>query len=821
MKRLFWSLLFVFTGLLTSGCTKNFNLEDATAGRIYPGESWEQYVTPEEAGFSSEKLTAARLYSDQIGSAAVMVIYKGAVVAQWGEIEKRFMCHSVRKSFLSALYGVEVAQGNIRLDANMADLGVDDVPPLTDIEKQATVRDLLMARSGVYHAAAYETPAMKAACPPRSSHAPGTFYYYNNWDFNTLGGIFDQATDSTIFQKFKTNIADPLHMQDFRLQDGYYHLEAQHSKYPAYPFRMSARDMARFGLLFLRQGKWRDRQVIPQDWIAESTTQYSEVNRTNGYAYLWWNIVAEPFKDLGTYTASGYGGHLITVVPEADLVFVHRVNTWWDLAFANYAKTTGPSVGTTARLKLLEMILDAHVAEPKPNPQLVMLDDAPIRSDIIKLNSISLENFTGDYEFIGNYIAHISVLDGNLLIDSPGAGAFTLLPTGETDFITEDIEAPVSFKLDDNGKPLYLTIEFAPEEIYYGVAVDSGASGRSVLDSLTYKLDILTPELMQDLKVPGVSISVIADGQIAWSKGYGVKNADRPEPVTPATVFEACSMSKVVFTYVVLKLVEQGKLDLDRPLVEYLDVPYLDDQPLHKLITARMVLTHRTGFPNWRAGGWRSSNPLPVNFTPGTQYGYSGEGFLYLQRVVEHITGLPLNDMMQQMLLQPIGMSASSYAWEPRYEQLASAGHDEQGNVKTNRSLYDQANAAFSLYTTPNDYARFIVEVLKQDRSAPYSLNQKSIAEMLTPTIEIDGSHGVQIPRVLQSQCKTVHRGLGWVVGKTKNGATRAWHSGSNGTGFRCQSEFDPQTGCGIVIMTGSVNGVTLYRRLLAAVDFP
>lgn len=283
--------------------------------------------------------------------------------------------------------------------------------------------------------------------------------------------------------------------------------------------------------------------------------------------------------------------------------------------------------------------------------------------------------------------------------------------------------------------------------------------------------------------------------------------AGEPEKVTPATVFEACSMSKVAFTYVVLKLVEQGRLDLDKPLVEYLDKPYLEDEPLHKLITAWMVITHQTGFPNWREGGWRGDNPLPVNFTPGTQYGYSGEGYLYLQRAVEHITGQSLNEMMTEMLLEPVGMASSSYVWESRYDKLASAGHDEEGQVKPNRRLYDQANAAFSLYCTPDDYARFILELLKEDRSAAHSLSRKTVGDMLTPTIEIEGSHGVQIPRVLQSRCESVHRGLGWVVGRKKEGGVRVWHSGSNGTGFRCHSEFDPQQGIGIVIMTGSVNG--------------
>jgi CubicO group peptidase (beta-lactamase class C family) len=327
--------------------------------------------------------------------------------------------------------------------------------------------------------------------------------------------------------------------------------------------------------------------------------------------------------------------------------------------------------------------------------------------------------------------------------------------------------------------------------------------------------------LMTDMKIPGVSISIISDGQIAWHKGYGVVRAGEPEKVTPETVFEACSMSKVVFTYAVLKLVEQGKLDLDRPLVDYLDEPYLEDEPLHKLITARMVMTHTTGFPNWREGGWRKGGPLPVKFKPGTEYGYSGEGYLYLQRVVEHITGKPLNSFMKETLLEPISMASSSYVWEQRYDNLGSAGHDEAGEVKPDRSLYDRANAAYSLYCTPDDYARFIIEVMSEDRSAEHSLSRESIAEMLTPTIEVKGSHGRPVPRAGRSRCASIRRGLGWVVGETNDGDIRAWHSGSNGTGFRCYSEFDPARQTGIVIMTGSVNGKSLYQQLMSAIAFP
>jgi len=807
---------------LLGSCATRLDAKVSGLDDIYPGQTWLKYADPAEAGFSAEKLTQARQYADEIGSEAVMVIYKGAVVAHWGPVETRFMCHSVRKSFLSALYGIHVDKGNIDLDDTMAELGIDDADPLTEFEKQARIRDLLKARSGVYHPAAYETASMKNKRPQRGSHAPGTFYYYNNWDFNVLGTIFDLKTNSTIFREFKTQIADPLQMQDFRVRDCYYHLEKKHSIHPAYPFRMSARDMARLGLLFLREGKWNNRQVIPKTWIRESTTSYSTVDTNYGYAYLWWTVLAEPFKSLGAYAARGYGGHGITVVPGADLVFVHRVNTWWNLGFARYAKRTEHRVGYQKRLKLLGMILDAKISEPKTNATLVPLVQSSTDADIIRLDAGTLDRYVGNYEFPGNFKAQVTPgPNGNLLIHGSSAGTFTLIPHSEVDFIMEDIDVPVRFKFGDNGKPVFMTIDFTPGEKSLGLAVTAPKTEQNALDSVTRKLDILTPTLMANRKVPGVSISLIWDGQLAWQKGYGVVDESKPDKVTPLTVFEACSMSKVAFTYVVLKLVEQGKIDLDKPLVDYLPEPYLKDEPLHKLITARMVMTHMTGFPNWRKGGLRKGGPLPVQFKPGTKYGYSGEGYYYLQLVVEQITGKSLNALMNEMLLEPAGMVSSSYVWEQRFDKVASAGHDKAGKVKKNRPLYRQANAAYSLYCTPNDYARFIIEVMKDNRSAEYSLSQKSIKKMLTPYIEINGSHGNPIPRSGPSGYLSVHRGLGWVIGQKKEKGIRAWHSGSNGSGFQCQSEFDPQKRTGIVIMTGSVNGALLYRDLIRMIDFP
>jgi CubicO group peptidase (beta-lactamase class C family) len=255
---------------------------------LYPGESWLQYASPEEAGFSSERLEKAKEYFEKMDSSAVMVIYDGAVLVSWGDVDRRYMCHSIRKSYLSALYGIYVDKGKIDLNKTLGELRITDDDRLTEIEKKARIIDLLKARSGVYIPAAYETPGMANDRPERGSHEPGTYWYYNNWDFNVLGTIFEQETGKKIFEEFKERIADPLQMQDYRVMDGYYQYEKKKSVYPAYPFKMSARDMARFGLLYLRKGKWQDQQIISENWIDESTKAYSNIFPFNGYGYLWW-----------------------------------------------------------------------------------------------------------------------------------------------------------------------------------------------------------------------------------------------------------------------------------------------------------------------------------------------------------------------------------------------------------------------------------------------------------------------------------------------------------------------------------------------------
>ncbi len=297
----------------------------AASPRECPGQRWTQVKKPEDRGWSTAKLAAAKAYADSIDTAAVVIVDDGVIISQWGQTATKFNVHSIRKSFLSALIGIEVAEGKIKLDTTLDQLGIDDnEPSLTPEEKQARVIDLLKARSGIYHAASYETPAMKAEKPVRGSHPPRSFWFYNNWDFNALGTIYENLTHDTVYHAFETQIARRIGMEDYDFAEQKY-VTGPDSIHRAYPFRMSARDMARFGLLFLRGGTWRGTKVVPANWVQESTTAYSVADGNardhySGYGYMWWvaaNGNHYPKIDVpdGSFSAWGAGGHFIAIVP--------------------------------------------------------------------------------------------------------------------------------------------------------------------------------------------------------------------------------------------------------------------------------------------------------------------------------------------------------------------------------------------------------------------------------------------------------------------------------------------------------------------------
>jgi CubicO group peptidase (beta-lactamase class C family) len=383
----------------------------------FPVTGWER-VDPDAAGWSKDQLGKAEAWSQRIGSSAVMVVHHGAVVAEWGDTAAKTRLASVRKSLLSALIGNAVERGEINLSQSIGALGIDDnEPSLSAEEKTATVRDLLQARSGIYHPALYETPGMAAARPARFGHKPGTFWHYNNWDFNTLGAIYEHAVRSSIFDAFEREIARPIGMQDYRPSDGEYVTGAA-SVYPAYPIRMSARDLARFALLYLRKGRWQDRQIVPAQWVTDSTRAYSQSGFGPGYGYMWWvgsiNNGVAPSVNLpaGTFAAMGAGGQYAFVIPAHDLVVVHRAD-----------RVPEPNFRDIGRL--LWLVLDAgHVPDIGPDASIEAAQGPRANADALARMLPGKTLIYGDTAMQGPYRVRLNADRSAVYLSGPERSEF-------------------------------------------------------------------------------------------------------------------------------------------------------------------------------------------------------------------------------------------------------------------------------------------------------------------------------------------------------------------------------------------------------------
>jgi CubicO group peptidase (beta-lactamase class C family) len=301
---------------------------------MYPKHRWE-VLEPSVAGWSADLLDKARAYAAASGSSAVMIVQHGRVIAEWGDTQRRTDVASVRKSLLSALFGIAIEEGRVKLSDTLAKLGINDKPPgLTPSELQATLADVLTSRSGVYHPIDLEPAAVAAQRPPRGGHAPGQFWFYNNWGFNAAGTIYKKISGSGIFTAFKERIADRIGMQDFSLEACEYG-ESKVSLHRHYAFRLSARDLARFGLLHARDGRWNGQQVVPASWVRDSVKPLADTRNVyfpgRGYGYMWWSgfgSVWAPTVTLpqGSFFALGFGSQFLFVVSAHDLVVVHTVD---------------------------------------------------------------------------------------------------------------------------------------------------------------------------------------------------------------------------------------------------------------------------------------------------------------------------------------------------------------------------------------------------------------------------------------------------------------------------------------------------------------
>ena len=312
----------------------------APAGRpsnnalVYPDPEWVKVTRPEDAGWSTAGLEKVREKLSTMSTTGMMAVVGGRVLFQYGDVQRVSYLASVRKSVLSMLYGIYQDRGRINLDLTLEQLGIDDHGGLTKEERQATVRDLIRARSGVYHAASNTGDDLQSA-PPRGSQKPGSYYLYSNWDFNALGTIFMQQTGMNIYDALEQELVRPLGFQDFNRATHRLSGDSTLSRHLAYHMNFSTRDMARIGYLMLREGVWKGKQIVPRAWVKESTalhTPRTEMNpapRRNGafgYGYLWWVFDNPTLPEVyqGAYTGLGAVGQHILVMPKLDLVVAHK-----------------------------------------------------------------------------------------------------------------------------------------------------------------------------------------------------------------------------------------------------------------------------------------------------------------------------------------------------------------------------------------------------------------------------------------------------------------------------------------------------------------
>jgi CubicO group peptidase (beta-lactamase class C family) len=326
-------------------------IDKPTDESIYPTNTW-TYTSPENFGYSLDKLKDVETAFKNMGGDAMFVIKNGYVIISWGDVSKPIQNRSIRKSYLNSLFGIEYDKGTISLDMTLAKLNIDDVQKLTEKEKQATVYSLLTSSSGVFHPAAYESKEDAEGRPPRGSFKTGEFFYYNNWDFNTLGHIYNKVTDKDIFESFKGSIANKIGMEDFKIENTTYEYEKSKSNYPAYRMRTSARDDARFGYLYLRKGKWENEQLLSEEWTSKSFEKHIATGEFYYYDYgfLWW---IDTVNDM--YIARGNSGQYIAIYPKDNMVFVFRADPG-----SIFKKWLGSRVKPQESFPLINMILSTR-----------------------------------------------------------------------------------------------------------------------------------------------------------------------------------------------------------------------------------------------------------------------------------------------------------------------------------------------------------------------------------------------------------------------------------------------------------------------------
>ena len=438
---------------------------------------WLQYADVRQVGFDGQALHAVCERADSLQSGALMAVFRGHVILACGDVERSFEAHSVRKSLVSGLYGTAIARGQIDLNATLADFGIDERTPLTAEERSATIRQVISARSGVYLPAAYGASQDRRR-PERGSHPPGTHWFYNNWDFNVAGVVYERATGEDLYESFERRLAEPLAMEDWDSADGFRVYEPTKSRHPAHTFRISTRDLARVGQLYLQKGSWEGRQLLPADWVEESTQPHTDDGDGTGYGYMWWTYrggspFTAKYQTLAHHTfyrGLGTGEQGLWVIPDADLVVVHRADT-----------DHGRTIDADDHWGLVESILAARRSGQNSEADLRPLRPTTLSSQLPPatmpkyraLPKSVLDDYLGDYELaagatdLGEYkltpgaSVRVFLFDEKPYLHLPGVGDVQMFPTARDTFTVRVVQGmAIAFErgADDEVKNVTLTL---------------------------------------------------------------------------------------------------------------------------------------------------------------------------------------------------------------------------------------------------------------------------------------------------------------------------------------------------------------------------
>jgi CubicO group peptidase (beta-lactamase class C family) len=333
------------------------------------------------------------------------------------------------------------------------------------------------------------------------------------------------------------------------------------------------------------------------------------------------------------------------------------------------------------------------------------------------------------------------------------------------------------------------------------------------------KIERMVTRLMQAGRVTGLAIAVINGGEIVYAEGFGKRNVEQGLPLTASTVMSGASFTKSVFAYMVMQLVEEKTIDLDRPVEQYLDKPlpeyeeYKDlagDERYHR-ITARMLLSHTSGFPNWRS--FTDGRKLRIYFTPGSKYAYSGEGIQLLQLVVEGITKRPVGDLIQERVFDRFGMARTGMVWRAEFESDYAIGYDEQGKP-LGHDKPTKAGSAGSMDTTIADFARFLRGVVRGE-----GITKATRDAMLDPQVRIVSKQ--QFPTLSSETTDDngeigLSYGLGWGLFWLPYGKAFFKEGHDDGWENHCVCYEAPKS-C-IVLMSNSSNGDGIFKAVLEKV---